>query len=56
MPAQVSYDAALKRASLNPDADLAPGGSYVATVTTGARDVSGNPLAERKNFRFTVAR
>ena len=56
VPAQVSYDAAVKRASLNPNADLEPGGSYVATVTTGARDLAGNPLVERKNFRFTVAR
>ncbi len=56
VPSSVSYDAALKRASLNPNADLEPGGSYVATVTTGARDLAGNPLVERKNFRFTVAR
>lgn len=32
------------RATLNPDANLQLGRTYVATVTTGARDAAGNPL------------
>ncbi len=54
VPSSVSYIAAQKRANLDPASDLEPGGSYVATER--ATDLSGNPLVERKNFRFTVAR
>jgi len=42
--AAVTYDAAAKRALLNPNANLQPGVRYKAVVTTGARDLSGNQL------------
>ena len=42
--AAVSYDAAAKRALLNPNANLKPKTRYRAVVTTGARDLSGNGL------------
>jgi Bacterial Ig-like domain len=42
--AVVSYDAAAKRALLNPNANLQRGVRYKAVVTTGARDLAGNQL------------
>jgi hypothetical protein len=42
--ADVSYNATDKKATLNPDADLAYSTSYTATVTTGAKDAAGNAL------------
>ena len=47
--AAVSYDPATKRAILNPDANLKAGATYVATVTTGATDQSGNQLDQDPN-------
>ena len=40
--AALSYDPATKRATLNPNANLQAGATYVATVTTGAKDLAGN--------------
>ncbi len=42
--ATVSYDAANKRAILNPNNNLRLGTKYKAVVTTGARDLAGNRL------------
>jgi hypothetical protein len=42
--AAVSYDPTTKRATLNPNANLQAGATYVATVTTGAKDLAGNAL------------
>jgi VCBS repeat-containing protein len=42
--AVVSYNATDKKATLNPNADLAYNTQYTATVTTGATDVAGNAL------------
>ena len=42
--AAVSYEPINRRATLNPDVDLEAGATYVATLTTGATDVSGNQL------------
>jgi len=53
--AVVSYDAAAKAATLNPSSDLATATSYTATVTVGAKDVAGNPLAVSKVWSFTTA-
>jgi hypothetical protein len=50
----VTYDIANKIAAFRPDADLAPGTMYNATITTAARDVSGTPLAAPFNFSFTT--
>jgi hypothetical protein len=52
--AAVAYDANKRKAVLDPAADLVPGASYTATVTAGARDLAGNPLAAGKAWRFTV--
>lgn len=50
----VTYDAVNKIAACKPLADLAPSTTYNATVTTGARDLQGNPLAAAFNFSFTT--
>jgi hypothetical protein len=47
--AALSYDPATKRATLNPNVDLKAGATYVATVTTGARDLAGNQLDQNPN-------
>ncbi|WP_264353863.1 beta strand repeat-containing protein [Pseudarthrobacter sp. MM222] len=53
----VSYDAAARIATLNPEADLASGSTYTATLTGGAtaiRDAADNPL-ETASWSFTTA-
>jgi hypothetical protein len=58
LTAQVSYDAATKRATLDPNADLDPSTTYLATVkggATGVKDLVGNPLAEDKTWSFSTA-
>ena len=47
--AALSYDPATKRATLNPNANLQAGATYVATVTTGAKDLAGNQLDQNPN-------
>jgi hypothetical protein len=64
--AQTTTDTGAKvyKATLNPDADLQPGQTYVATVTTGARDLAGNALDQKPRvsgnqnmaWTFTVRR
>ena len=62
--AAVSYDAATKKATLDPSSNLSLGRTYKATVTTGAQDLAGNALDQNstqagnqpKNWRFTVRR
>ena len=54
--AVVTYDAATRRATLNPDANLARGTRYTATLTGGAtriRDMAGNPLTTT-SWSFTT--
>ena len=58
LTAQMSYDAATKRATLNPNADLDPSTTYLATLKggpTGVKDLAGNPLAEDKTWSFSTA-
>jgi Ice-binding-like/Bacterial Ig-like domain len=50
----VTYDIANKIAAFKPTADLAPGTMFNATITTGARDINGTPLAAPFNFSFTT--
>jgi len=60
--AAVSYDQATRRATLNPDNNLRAGATYVATLTTGATDQSGNQLDQdpstagnqSKSWKFKV--
>ncbi|HXO38952.1 MAG TPA: Ig-like domain-containing protein, partial [Candidatus Acidoferrum sp.] len=50
----VAYDAVNKIASFKPSSDLAANAMYNATITTGAKDMSGTPLAAPFNFSFTT--
>ena len=61
--AVVTYDPNTNKAILNPDANLALGTKYKAVVTTGAKDVAGNPLdqdqdpsngLQQKGWSFTI--
>jgi hypothetical protein len=54
LAAAVTYDAATKRAVLNPSANLQRGATYNAVVTTGVRDLAGNQLGQQKVWFFTV--
>jgi acid phosphatase type 7 len=58
LTAQVSYDAATKKATLDPTSDLEAGATYTATLkggVTGMKDLAGNPLAADKTWSFTTA-
>src|SRR5439155_898127 len=50
----VSYDVISKIATLSPTSNLAPNAVYTATVTTGARDLTGNALATNFVWSFTT--
>lgn len=60
--ATVSYTAATNKAKLDPSSNLSSGGTYKATVTTGAQDLAGNALDQNpniagnqnKSWKFTV--
>ena len=52
--AAVSYNATTRVATLNPNANLAAGTSYTATLTGGIADTAGAPLAQR-TWSFTTA-
>jgi subtilisin-like proprotein convertase family protein len=48
--ATVSYDAAINRATLNPNNNLRRGVKYRAVITTDAKDVAGNQLDQNPNI------
>jgi uncharacterized protein YndB with AHSA1/START domain len=58
----VTYNATTRTATLNPNANLRRGATYIATVRIGARDLAGNALDQNPNtggnqpktWRFTV--
>jgi hypothetical protein len=63
--AQISYpdpNSPPYTAKLDPSSDLSPGGTYKATVTTGAQDLAGDALDQKpniagnqnKSWKFTV--
>jgi Bacterial Ig-like domain len=52
--ASVSYVAMSRQATLDPSANLRRGTTYKAVVSTGAKDLAGNPLAQQKVWFFTV--
>lgn len=54
VPGAVTYDVTNKIAACKPFSDLAPSTNYNATITTGAKDVQGTPLASPFNFSFTT--
>ena len=51
----VIYDATSRIATFTPAGNLAAGATYTATITTGARDLAGNPLANAHTWTFTTA-
>jgi Big-like domain-containing protein len=57
LTAQVSYDTAAKKTTLDLDVDLEAGATYTATIkggTGGVKDLAGNALAENKTWSFTT--
>jgi hypothetical protein len=64
LSARVTYNAATKKATLNPTASLRKGLTYKAVVTTGAKDVAGSRLDQKRTTKglqqklwsFTVRR
>jgi hypothetical protein len=50
----VTYDTTNKIAAFKPVADFAPNTTFDASITVGARDLSGIPLAEPFDFSFTT--
>jgi dipeptidyl aminopeptidase/acylaminoacyl peptidase len=64
LSARVTYNAATKKATLNPTTSLRKGLTYKSVVTTGAKDVAGTSLDQKRNTKglqqkvwvFTVRR
>jgi Ice-binding-like/Bacterial Ig-like domain len=54
VPGTVTYDITNKIAAFKSFSDFAPDTMFSATITTGARDTSGTPLAAPFNFSFTT--
>jgi hypothetical protein len=52
----ITYDPATKKSTLDPAATLKRGARYVATVTTGAKDLAGNALDQAPNTAGNQAR
>ena len=50
----VNYDPNAKTASFSPAVNLAAGTTYTATLSTGSKDLAGNPLAANKVWSFTT--
>src|SRR6185369_11334788 len=50
----VSYAAVGTTATFSPASALAPGTTYTATITTGAKDLAGNPLLDNFAWSFTT--
>jgi hypothetical protein len=53
--AVVSYSATTRKATLNPNATLAPNTTYTATVrggTTGVKNAQGDPMFASKTWKF----
>ena len=55
VPGLLTYVAANAIATFVPTSSLAPGTTYTCTVTTGAKDLAGNPLAANFVWTFTTA-
>lgn len=55
VPGLVSYDGVTRIATLTPSSPLAASTTYTATITIGAKDLTGNPLLLNKVWSFTTA-
>jgi hypothetical protein len=55
VPGTVSYGDLSNTATFTPASALARGTIYMATITTGVEDVSGNAMAVNKVWTFTTA-
>jgi PKD repeat protein len=53
VPASVSYDGPSTTATLNPDADLASGATYTATIS-GVTDAAGNAMSSDASWSFST--
>lgn len=53
-PAAVTYDTANMIGAFKPSSDFAPNTMYNASITVGARNLKGTPLAAPFNFSFTT--
>ncbi|MCL0091551.1 Ig-like domain-containing protein [Dehalococcoidales bacterium] len=51
---RVSYDPAIRTATFMPHENLAHDTVYTATITTGAKDLVGNGLAQELSWSFTT--
>jgi hypothetical protein len=51
----VAYNATTHIATFTPTSALAPSTTYTATITTGAKDTSGNGLASNRVWTFSTA-
>ncbi|WP_415719585.1 Ig-like domain-containing protein [Maridesulfovibrio sp.] len=51
----VRYDASTRKAYFIPDADLSYSTVYNAVLTTGVKDLAGNPLPSQQSWIFTTA-
>jgi hypothetical protein len=54
MTGTVTYDATNKIGGFKPSPDFAPNTKYNASISVGAKDMSGTPLAAPYNFSFTT--
>lgn len=50
----VTYNATTNTATFTPSAALAYNTTYTATITTGVKDLAGNPLASNYSWSFTT--
>jgi Bacterial Ig-like domain len=53
--ATVTYNSSTKSATLDPGTDLALNTTYTATLTTEAKDLGGNALAQERTWTFKTA-
>ena len=51
----VTYNPATRTATFTPSTGLAHGTQYLATITTGVKDLSGNSIAANYTWSFTTA-
>ncbi|MEJ7759788.1 MAG: Ig-like domain-containing protein [Gemmatimonadaceae bacterium] len=55
VPGTVAYNPATFTATFTPSSPLVAATTYTATITIGARDVAGNPLAASRSWTFITA-